>query len=145
MSRSFKINSGNRTFGLLSEPMDAGEYTFNKKAKATFCVANSCVPAVKVGSQGNMLLFNRSNRLQVYPCNNAVNKANLYINLLTKLDLKDVTVMTDFSGNSVPVATTVEDVPFLDYNIDPSGNLFGNTACGINNFVHYMVYNPKEL
>lgn len=141
MSHSFKSISGNRTFGVISEPMDASEYTYNKKAKSTFCVANRCVPAVKVGSQGKMLLFKRSNRIQVYPCT-TINKANLYINLITKLDLKDVPVITDFSSNTVPIALSSDDVPFLDYNIDPSGNLFGNTVCGINNFVQYMVYNP---
>ena len=28
--------------------------------------------------------------------------------------------------------------PYLTYDVDPSGNLFGNTICGINNFVNYM-------
>ena len=31
--------------------------------------------------------------------------------------------------------------PYLKYNIDPSGNLFGNTVCGINNFENYVVPN----
>ena len=34
-------------------------------------------------------------------------------------------------------------IPFLDYNIDPSGNLFGNTICGINNWEKYMVYDAS--
>ena len=63
--------------------------------------------------------------------------------MITKLDLKDVPVIEDFSGNVVPSTINTVVNPYLRYNIDPSGNLFGNTVCGINNFVNYMVYNPK--
>ena len=141
MAHSFKSNSGTRAFGVFSEPQNAGDYIFNKKARATYCVANNCVPSVKVGSQSNLLLFNRSNKLSVYPCKNSINKADLYINLLTKLDLSgNVPVIEEFAGNIVPSPIKLDSVPFLDYNIDPSGNLFGENVCGINNFVNYMVH-----
>jgi hypothetical protein len=65
--------------------------------------------------------------------------------LITKLDLKDVTVVEDFSGNVVPSTINVTSIPYLSYNIDPSGNLFGNSQCGINNYVKYMVYNSNLL
>ena len=32
----------------------------------------------------------------------------------------------------------------MDYNIDPSGNLFGNTICGINNFEKYLVIDTSN-
>ena len=146
MAHSFKTNSGTRAFGVFSEPQDAGDYIFNKKARATYCVANKCVPSVKVGSQSNLLLFNRSNKLSIYPCKNVFNRANLYINLLTKLDLSgNIPVIENFSGNTIPSTITTDAIPYLDYNIDPCGNLFGDTVCGINNFVNYMVYNkPYE-
>ena len=59
MARSFNSSSAKNTFGVFSEPQEAGDYTYNKKARASYCVANNCIPAVKVGSQGNLLLFNR--------------------------------------------------------------------------------------
>ena len=31
------------------------------------------------------------------------------------------------------------------YIIDPSGQLFGNTQCGVNNFLNYLVYNPPPV
>ena len=31
---------------------------------------------------------------------------------------------------------------YARYIIDPSGQLFGNTSCGVNNFLNYLVYNP---
>ena len=74
MANSLRISSAKKTFGSFYEPMDASEYIYNKKAKATYCVANNCVPSVKVGSESNLLLFNRSNRLTFYPCKNSINK-----------------------------------------------------------------------
>ena len=150
MAYSFKTTSGNRTFGVFSEPLYAGEYIYNKKARASFCVANSCVPAVNVGSQSNLLLFNRSSVISVYPCKNNIDKANLNINLLTQLNLSGVPVMQNLNSLDVPtpiVPTTLansEDYPYLEYNIDPSGNLFGINPCGINNYINYMVYTPPN-
>jgi hypothetical protein len=153
MAHSFKTNSGYRSFGVFSEPLDAGEYIYNKKAKASFCVASSCVPAVNVGTQGNLLLFNRSNVISVYPCKNNINKSNLNINLITQLNLLDVPVIQNVehpentSTSITPglIGTAgIYSPPYLNYNIDPSGNLFGNTVCGINNYVSYMQYIPSK-
>ena len=55
--------------------------------------------------------------------------------------MEGVPVIADFSGNVVPSTITQSAIPFLDYNIDPSGVLFGNTICGANNYVSFMVYN----
>jgi len=154
MSHSFQtnFNAGYRTFGVFSEPLDAGEYVYNKKARASFCVANNCVPAVNVGTQSNLLLFNRSNKLSVLPCQNFINKANLNINLVTQLNLDGVPVIQNKITGDVPTPITPALIgtastyspPYLNYNIDPSGNLFGNTVCGINNFENYIVYNPPS-
>jgi hypothetical protein len=149
MARSFNSSSGKKAFGVFSEPKEAGDYIYNKKARASYCVANNCVPAVNVGSQGNLLLFNRSNRLSVYPCKNIINKSNLNINLITKLNLEDVPVIENMTNNNIPtsiVATNVANAsstnyPYLTYNIDPSGNLFGNNVCGINNYLDYLEFN----
>ena len=143
MAHSFKSIPGNKSFGVFSEPLDAGEYISNKKARASFCVANNCVPAVKVGTQSNLLLFNKSNKLSLYPCKNSINKANLNINLITQLDLSGVPVILDESANQVPCpinGINSSILPYLIYNIDPAGKLFGNNVCGINNYVRYMVY-----
>ena len=59
------------------------------------------------------------------------------------MDLTDVPVIQNFSTGATPTTITTTADPFLDYNIDPSGNLFGNTICGINNFVRYMVYDTS--
>lgn len=141
MAHSFKSNSGKKAFGVFTESLQAGEYIYNKKAKATYCVTNNCIPSIKVGSESDYLLYKRSKYLNKIPYRNFINKANLNINLITKLNLSEVPVISDFSGNIVPTTISPSVIPYLRYNIDPSGNLFGNTFCGINNYVRYMQYN----
>jgi len=140
MAYSFQTSSGRKAFRQFNEPLYASEYINNKKAKASYCFANNCTPSIKVGSQSNKLLFDLSNKLTMYPCKNVINKTNLYINLITKLDLQDVPVIADFSGNITPTPISKTATAYLNYNIDPSGKLFGNTICGVNNYVNYMVY-----
>ena len=141
--RSFNSSiSANRSFRLFNESKDAGDYIYNKKSRATFCVANRCAPSVKVGSESNRLLFNRSNQISMYPCLNTVNNYDLYTGLITKLDLKNVPVLQLASNGQCPTAINRSNTPYYQYNIDPSGNLFGNTICGVNNYLDYRVYNP---
>lgn len=139
MAHSFKTNLGIKSFGVFSEPQNAGEYIYNKKTKATYFKAKVGSSSQKIGSESDLLLFKRANKLRCYPCTKSINTANLNINLITKLDLTNVPVIQDFSNNDVPTTITTTAIPFLDYNIDPCGNLFGNTICGINNFVNYMM------
>ena len=128
MANIFNNNSGAKAFKVVSEPKEAGEYILNKKARSTYCLNNNkkCTN-VPVGSQGNFLLFNQSNRMRL-PCFNTIDKNQLYNNLYTKLDLSGVPVILDFSGNQVPTSIDTNSIPYLRYDIDPSGNLFGNTT-----------------
>jgi hypothetical protein len=76
-------------------------------------------------------------------CAKYFNTANLNVNLLTALDLTNISVIS--SNNSpyaspTPITTTA--TPYLDYQIDPSGNLFGNTNCGLLNYETDLVFNP---
>ena len=139
-------NSANKAFGVFLESQDAGEYIINKKAKTTFCVPNNCVPSVRNGgNESDYLLFNRSVKLQIYPCQNLINKSNLNINLITKLDLSAnyVRVIQNFNGNPPAIINQNNTTPPYNYlNIDPSGNLFGNSPCGLDGFENYLVYNP---
>ena len=145
MTHSLNISSGKKTFGILNAPSEASTYIFNKKAQYSYCISNKCQKNVKVGSQSNKLLYDLSNRLTNFKYVNAINKTNLYINLITKLDLKDVPVIEDFSGNNIPTTIDINSEPYLRYNIDPSGNLFGNDSCGINNYVNYLVYDEQII
>jgi hypothetical protein len=146
MARPFKnSSSANKAFGVFSESQSAGNYIYNKKVKATYC-SNTCSPySMNIGSESNRLIFKTAYKLGVYPCLNSIDKSNLNINLITKLDLTNVPVIQNFTTKSVPTTITTSAIPFLDYNIDPSGNLFGNTICGINNWEKYMVYGEPGI
>jgi hypothetical protein len=144
MAHSFKTYPGRPTFEVYKEPQNAGDYIKNKKALTTFCGANVCKQSRSVGSQGDLLLRNTSNYLNYYSCDN-VDKTNLYINLITKLDLYDVPVIQNNKPPfNTPTDISANVIAYTNYLIDPSGNLFGNTICGTNNYENYLVYNPPN-
>jgi hypothetical protein len=132
---------GKNTFGVLKEPQEAGQYILNKTATTSFCAPNVCVPSRTVVSQSSRLILRRANKIYFSRCQDPYNTANLNINLVTKLNLSGVPVIIDVSGN-YPTNLDVTSIPYLDYTIDPSGNLFGNTVCGADNFQNYLEFNP---
>ena len=140
-SRPFKPYMGKNTFGVFKESQEAGEYILNKKAITTFCNPNICVPSRTLLTQSNRLLLRNANNIYFGISKDTYNTSNLNVNLVTKLNLSGVPVIIDVSGNS-PAQLNVTSIPYLDYTIDPSGNLFGNTICGTNNFQNYLEFNP---
>jgi hypothetical protein len=70
--------------------------------------------------------------------NKSFNSANLYVNLYKKEDLSGVTVIESaYNPTGVIIPSSL---PFYEkIIIDPCGQLFGNTYCGINNYTKYMV------
>jgi len=139
MAHSFKNFSAKAAFGVNKESNQAGDYILKKKANAIYC--KSC-ERYTLNSQGDLNLLRMvKNKKKELP----FNKNNLNINLVTKLDLKNVCVIEDASGNVCSNNGIVySEIPnfYNEYIIDPSGHLFGNTSCGINNFLNYLVYNP---
>jgi hypothetical protein len=133
---------GKNTFGVLKESQEAGEYILNKKASTSFCSPNVCVPSRIVTTQSNRLLLRKANKIYYSDCQNPYNISNLNINLVTKLNLTDVHVIKQNNPYAVPAYLDVTSIPYLDYTIDPSGNLFGNTICGTENFQNYLQFNP---
>ena len=140
-SRPFKPYMGKNTFGVLKQSQDAGQYILNKTASTSFCSPNVCVPNRAGLSQSSRLILRKANKIYFSRCQDPYNTANLNINLVTVLDLSGVPVIIDTSGN-YPTQLDITSTPYLDYTIDPSGNLFGNTVCGTNNFQNYLLFNP---
>jgi hypothetical protein len=151
---SFKSASGKSAFGVFDESQHAGDYTLNKTATTTYCkpVNFNTINRTtnnRFTSEYNRFLFNKSYYLNTAPMS-SFNKSNLASNLITKLDLQtmDSSVVPVVQNNGIPptvpteIIITSSTVPYLDYTIDPCGNLFGNTLCGINNYRNYLVYNP---
>ena len=143
MSNIFNVNSAKNTFGVFSEPQTAGDYLYNKKAKTLFCNLNCNSIRNKQKKHmyyENNLLYKRSLQLSNINKTNIIDKTNLNINLITKLDLQDVPVIQDLSNNAIPSSINTKNIPYLTYNIDPSGVLFGNTVCGLYNYEKFIVY-----
>lgn len=138
MSRLFSHYPAKPTFAQVKESMDSGEYIKIKKAKYTFCSPNICHPNKNVYSESNKLLLNTANNLLFYP-NNTFDKTQLYVNLYTELKLNNQVYPIINLNGTTPVVGYNPSQPY-NYIIDPSGNLFGNDICGINNYVNYMVY-----
>ena len=142
-SRPFKPYMGKNTFGTLKESSESGEYTLNKNANSIFCSSNLCIPSITVATQSDRLLLRKSiNNYFIKSVKGSYNKANLNVNLVTKLNLTNVHVIQQNKPYAVPAYLDIKSIPYLDYTIDPSGNLFGNTICGTNNFQNYLEYNP---
>jgi hypothetical protein len=122
------------TFGSKQQNLYSSDYIKQKKMKIQYCNIKPCTV--------NPILLNASNVINTVVKNQndkLYNTSNLNINLYTKLDLKNVNVIE----NNFPIVPSTTIDPSLNFNenytIDPSGVLFGNTTCGINNFVHYQV------
>jgi len=152
MAHSFKTSMGGKTFKVFAESSTSGVYTYNKKARASYCNRNKCPINVKVGSQSNLILYNNAFLLNASKsrCIRTLGYDNteLYINLISKLDLSgNLPIITDLSGQAHPVSIDASNnplPPYLTYDVDPSGVLFGDTICGINNYVRFMVYDVSS-
>ena len=138
-SNLFNMYKAKPTFAERKEPGDASEYIANKKTKYTFCNPNVCHPNKNIYSQGNLMMLRRANKLAFYPCVNEFDKTQLYLNLFTTLQLESDTKVLEYYSTSTPnyIEPNVLD-PYNYYNIDPSGELFGNTICGLNNWENFI-------
>jgi len=132
MARTFKNISAKSTFGTLQEELYQSDYINRKKNKC-----NTILP---------------------------INKSNLIVGQYTKLNLYDVCTVSngfppsnpcEFNNDCNPCQDSGEEaivkidgssgIQFnLKYTIDPLGELFGKTPCGILNYTNYMVFNPPK-
>jgi hypothetical protein len=141
---SGQTSLGNKAFGQLQSTTPAGNYTYAKRVQYQYCNPSRCV---KVNNYKDLYALNASYRIEYTTKQDTIKsqKNNLVSGLYTKLDLKDVDVISKSTTNVSPTSITTSSVPYLEYNIDPSGNLFGNTSCGLNNFINYRVGNNYTL
>jgi hypothetical protein len=140
MSRPFAKYFARPTFAQINEPQAAGDYISKKKLNYLF--PNVTNGNKNIGSHTNYInIIKQKNN-----CNNYVDNFDtqqLYSNLYDTLDLSGgVLVISNLEENTFPVSFDKDSIipPFLKYNIDASGNLFGNTLCGINNYKQYLRY-----
>ena len=134
--------NGSQTFGVLSSTRNASDYISNKTANTIYCNPKICLPKTPTINQSNYLLLKKSNNIRYSTTTNPqdTNKNNLASGLNTTIDLLNVPVIQNNAGES-PTTISTLSIPYLTYAIDPSGVMFGNTVCGLNNINDFRVLN----
>lgn len=138
-------NIAKNTFANKKNTQSASNYLEYKKIKNIYCKLNKCNSNIKLTNESE--LINQEIYKSIVSKNDIAtfNKMQLYSNLYTKLDLTDISqnipVICDASNNSYPVTINSIDNMYLNYTIDPSGILFGNTICTNNNYLNFVVFN----
>jgi hypothetical protein len=145
------------TFGTLKQLSYQSDYIRNKKSKLAYCnIDNKCKKNISVPSYNQYNLFNNGRYLNdLVRCNiSSFNKTDLIAGLYSKMNLTNVcsvvngnpcSNLTNCDGCDSPAKINAcSEVPFYQTNtIDPVGELFGNTICGVNNFTNYMEYDNQ--
>ena len=167
MAHAFKTISAKPTFGTLRENLYQSDYINRKKGIITVCNSPSRCQRIRVAPSYNIRnSFNIG--LYVLSLDNCnilpVNKSNLIIGQYTKTNLTDVCTVSNIDPNINPVPCSsnlpcdpcqnntpviIDPVsaitPFYyTCQIDPLGELFGQTQCGELNYTHHMFFYPPQ-
>ena len=133
-----KLNPSNRASDFIRKQSVQAQYARPLHSKATnyndlYKIKQSL--SIQNGSstrtiKDNTLLLTRNNIMG--------NKNNLISSLYTELSLPNVPVVSDLATGTTPAKIDpIVEAPYLFYNVDASGKLFGNTRCGIANYLNY--------
>jgi hypothetical protein len=149
MAHAFQPIPGKPAFGNITPTQYAGDYTKNKVARMIYCRDKKTSNCKKRYSQCELLTYNKGLALSRYGFCSGVsplNYSDLTAGLYTQSNLQNVAVVSEVLDGIVPTTIDPCVCPFYSYyNIDPKGELFGNTACGINNFTSYMTLESNTL
>jgi len=134
--------NGKKSFGQSSESRSAGDYILTKKANLISCNSKTCLPKTPTINQSNYLLLIKANYIKYAKVTNpsGSNKNNLVSGLSTTIDLLDVPVIQSTSGKS-PTTISTSVNPYLTYVLDPSGVMFGDSVCGLNDINDFRILN----
>jgi hypothetical protein len=142
MSRPFANYKAKPTFAQHNDPTCSSYYTNKKKITSSFCEPNICHPKKNLKSYDKYYGTKDANNYRFNKTIFYYNKSQLYSNLYTKLDLRYISgntpIISNLTNGIFPIIINTSVDPYLTYNIDPSGNLFGNSLCDINNYVNYI-------
>jgi len=165
MAHAFKVIPAKPAFGTLKQVVYQSDYLERKKALRTVCTSQAnCGQIKNAKSYKQINEYNEGFRLkQARNCTILpFNKSNLIINLYSKMDLKyscplingfpcincSDTMNPSCCINACKASKTISntDKAFNWFHtIDPVGDLFGKTQCGIENYTNYMVFNPASI
>jgi hypothetical protein len=149
MSRLFQPIPAKPTFGVLQNNYYASDYIQKKKIKTA--LASTIKNQSKKNLSQSQLLTLRNCELfnNIVYNKNYLDKTDLIAGLYSKENLDGITTLCSVGtidpDTEFPICTkaTTINIPsgnpfYYNYNIDPTGALFGNTECGIKNFTNFM-------
>lgn len=161
MAHVFNSISAKPTFGTLQPNLYQSDYISRKKGLNSFCKSksNPCQRITQASSYDKINSFklgkyvNSLDKWNIIP----INKSNLIISQYAKENLKGVCTVENIfpyqqpapcgslipCQNNNPVIINPSDVFYQKYQIDPLGELFGNSQCGELNYTQYMVLNTR--
>jgi len=138
-SANFTPIPAKSAFGSYQPIQYANDVTEGKSIISQFCPFNTktCNTNYQLNNSGDLLAFKKYYRYK-NKFYKPYNTSNLNVNLYTKLDLRNVNVLQ--ANYPIQTPTSIDpSINFIEnYSIDPNGELFGNTNCGINNFVKFQ-------
>ena len=159
MAHAFKVIPAKPAFGTLKQVVFQSDYLERKKALRTVCTSQANCGQIKnaksykqVNEYKEGFRLNQERNCTILP----FNKSNLIVNLYSKMDLKYACPLIN-SFPCINPASCIDacngvktidhtDTPFNWFHtIDPVGDLFGKTQCGIENYTNYMVFNPASI
>ena len=74
------------------------------------------------------------------------NKSNLEVNLITQLYLQNVLILINDAVPGVPAKIDPSLTPIYSYyTIDPDNKLVGDTPCGIQKYINYMIIDTNSI
>ena len=142
MSHAFKVVPAKPAYGSFSKKLDYSDVLAAKRANTLYCDCNIKDDTNYVNSQGRLLDMKKTTRSN---CENGCDvfpfdKTSLEVNLVTTLYIPNVLVVEELDKPGIPSKIDPTLIPFFAYyNIDPDDKLVGDTPCGIQKFINYMI------
>lgn len=142
MSHAYTIRPAKPAFGNFSKQVSYSEMMTNKRANALYCKCNQDDNPYVVQSQSQLADIRRISRnncsdgCETFP----FNKTNLEVNLITSLYTPNVVVLAKNETPTTPAKLDLSLSPiYAYYKLDPQNKLTGDTPCGIQKYVNYMI------
>ena len=156
MAFTFNSHPATAAFGKAKKVGYASDYLENKKAKLAYCegipmqnrtVLYPCNKLVRTHSFEGLYLFNQGRLLRDMEVGKRpyFNSGDLEVNLYTVENLVNVNNVIQGTPPGAIINSYDSSFNFINYRVDPCGQLFGNTQCGVGNFVNYLQLNTVDL
>ena len=142
MSHAYTIRPATPAFGNFSKQMDYTEIIANKRAYALYSKCKESNNPYMIQTQGQLADIRRVSRnscssdCNVFP----FDKTNLEVNLVTTLYIPNIVVLAKNETPDIPSKLDTSLSPiYAYYKLDPENKLVGDTPCGIQKYVNYMI------